>query len=415
VLSAWDKFGVNASAFSDDPHSEIGCESCHGGDPTVETKDGAHGDSLVRDPSADIATCGQCHARIASANETSLHTTFHGYETLFETRAGYDFDAHPEIEEEFANECGACHTTCGQCHVSLPNSVQGGLMEGHEFKAVPYTLGKTSFKQVCTACHNSRIEEEFYGLNDMAVPGYRVDAHYYTDYSKCTDCHDADEMHGDGMMYGTRYESASMPGCEDCHATVEYNDANVTFGSSGDNAFHQQHGTGTSGTSLQCQVCHSQEYKNCNACHVGGEANPNSGVTGDPYLAFEIGKNPLAVERPEYDYVVLRHIPISPSTYDHFGEANLANFESLPNWKYASPHNIQRWTSRTDTTGGLDDGNDGCRSCHNGSQSGYTDWFLRQTDVDSIDTLLEGELSVDPKESEANSAYTVDDNIPTPF
>ncbi len=412
MLSAWDKFGVVAGEYSDDPHSEINCTVCHGGDATATDKDAAHantrtdepGDSVIADPSAGMETCGRCHAQIASTGETSVHSTFHGYRSLFERRAGFSFASHPGIEEEFSSECGSCHTTCGQCHVSLPNTVQGGLMEGHVFKANPNTMSKTSFKQVCTACHSSRIEEEFYKLGSLeSVTGYRLDTHYYKGY-KCTSCHTASDMHGDGMLYGTRYASHEISRCEDCHSTVSYNDASVTFGSSGDNLFHRQHGvaSGASDPVFQCQVCHSQQYKNCNSCHVSG-----GGITGSSYLTFKIGLNPIKDVRPEYDYVVLRHIPIAPDTYEPWGISELANYSALPSWKYASPHNILRFTARTDTTGGLNDGYDGCRACHNAVESG-NDWFLRASELDSMATLLGY-----PEEVDANQNYVVDDAIPS--
>jgi len=361
---------------------------------------------VIADPSANIELCGSCHAQIASVNESSAHSTFEGYKTFFETRSGLAFENHPEIEEEFNDECGACHTTCGQCHVSFPNTVKGGLINGHVFNAIPVTTDKTEFKQVCTACHSSRIEEEFYKLGAMEnIAGYGIDTHYYQSF-KCTSCHDAMDMHGDGTITETRYESHNLSRCEDCHATVTYSDVTVTFGSDSDNIFHQQHGIASDSNDpvFQCQVCHSQDYKNCNSCHVAG-----SGITGEVYVTFEIGLNPIPDVRPEYDYVVLRHIPISPDTYEPWGETNLAYYSALPSWKYASPHNIRLFTERTDTSGGLNDEYDGCRSCHNASENG-NDWFLRASELDSMATELGYTEEVD-----ANQSYTVDDAIPSPL
>jgi thiosulfate/3-mercaptopyruvate sulfurtransferase len=119
-------------------------------------------------------------------------------------------------------------------------------------------------------------------------------------------------------------------------------------------------------------VCHSQDYKHCNACHVGG-----AGITGSSYLKFKIGKNPLKSEAKPYDYVVVRHIPIAPTTFEEWGVNDLPNFDAEPTWKYATPHNIRRWTARTDTTGGGQ-----CwAKCHN-NWVPELDTYLRTEDME---------------------------------
>ena len=40
--------------------------------------------------------------------------------------------------------------------------------------------------------------------------------------------------------------------------------------------------------------------------------------------------------------MVLRHVPIDPDNFAFYGKDVLANFDALPTWKYATPHNIQR-------------------------------------------------------------------------
>ncbi len=353
--------------FLADVHGAQGCVACHSGQDGELTKADAH-EGMVKDPSvAYEETCGACHPGIASNFATSLHSSFHGYETLFEARSGISFESHPEIEEEFANECGACHTTCGECHVSRPRSVEGGLVQGHRFMPVPSQTNQ------CTACHGSRVGEEYLGQRD----GYAADAHYVPMGKNCMFCHDGHEMHGTGTEVGTRYEQANMPRCEDCHSGVETT-----------NDYHTQHWG-----QLQCQVCHSQDYKNCNKCHVGG-----TGVREPSYITFKIGKNPIPDER-EYEYVVLRHIPIAEDTYEPWGITDLPDFAVLPNWKYASPHNIRRWTARTDTSDGL-----GCAYvCHNSAETDSTaNWFLRQADIDTLTAA----------EQEANSPYIVPDGPP---
>ena len=247
-------------------------------------------------------------------------------------------------------------------------SVEGGLVRGHEFLATP------SQTDNCTACHGSRVGEEYTGSRE----GYAADVHYIPNVMKCEDCHSGAEMHGDGMIYGTRYESNLMPRCEQCHE----DDAAA-------NNFHSQHWG-----ELSCQVCHSQDYKNCNKCHVGG-----TGIREPSYLSFKIGRNPIQGER-EYDYVTLRHIPIAEDTFEPWEVSDLTNYEALPTWKYASPHNIQLLTDRTSIDG--DDGRTvSCAPCHETPDEGG--FFLRQADLDTMST----------REAAANAALIVPDGPPT--
>lgn len=341
----------------------FGCINCHGGQEGELTKMAAH-EGVNAKPSMNYEeTCGQCHADIADRYASSVHQNFTGYETLFETRSGLEFENHPELEEEFANECGTCHTTCGECHVSRPRSVKGGLVQGHRFMPVPNQT------QQCTACHGSRVGEEYTGSRD----GYSPDVHFLPGGMNCMGCHTGHEMHGSGNVAPTRYEADGIPRCEWCHTGAQ--EANL---------YHEQHWD-----ELQCQVCHSQDYKNCNSCHVAG-----GGITGESYIQFKIGKNPLADDvRPEYEYVVLRHIPIAEDTFEPWGVENLENYSALPTFKYSSPHNIQRWTARTDTTGGV-----GCGyACHTSEE-----WFLRLDDLQDRP----------PAEQEANMPYIVPDEPP---
>lgn len=329
-------------------------------------KSSAHA-GIVADPSVDaVENCGRCHAGIVNNFATSLHYNFTGYETLFERRSGLNLDDHPELRDDFTGECGQCHATCGQCHVSRPTSVKGGLVQGHRFLPVP------NQSQQCTACHGSRIGEEYTGSRE----GYAADVHYVQGGMNCMGCHQDVLMHGDGTVYETRYQPTALPRCENCHSDV----ADI-------NSWHSQHWG-----ELSCEVCHSQDYKSCNKCHVGG-----AGTAEPSYITFKMGRNPIP-EHSEYSYVVLRHIPIAEDTYSPWGVTDLPGFTSMPTWKYASPHNILLWTARTDTTGGLTCG----ERCHN-TPDGVAGWFLRQADLDAMETT---------REQEANRPYIVPDGPP---
>lgn len=348
----WIASGTD-SFFEDSNHGHLTCIECHGGASGVLTKDEAHV-GLRSDPSqgADDACGDRCHsANMGQYEVHSVHATQVGYRNLIELRSGLDMDAHANLQQGFEADCASCHASCGDCHISQPKSVGGGLVDGHRFRRTPDTTRN------CTACHGSRIGDEYRGLNDYAG----ADVHWVPGRMGCTSCHGAEEMHGDASTTPqSRYEAANMPQCVDCHTEVQ----GQTFG---ENQWHAMHSNG-----LQCNVCHSQTYKSCNGCHVG------EGITGSSYPTLKIGKNPIPQLR-EADYVLLRHIPVSADTYANWGLANLDDFDSAPTWKYTSPHNIRRWTAQTDTTGGKT-----CsEACHD-TEDSPQGFFLRASDLSGL-------------------------------
>jgi thiosulfate/3-mercaptopyruvate sulfurtransferase len=353
-------------------HGAIGCVDCHGG-TSAGTKPAAH-EGLIRDPSEDpVAACGGtgCHEAIAQATQNSIHRRLTGYRTMIEARAGIPVEGDEALAAGFEVSCNRCHTTCGQCHVSRPYSVEGGFIASHRFNREPSMVNQ------CTACHGSRVGDEYQGKHKDLIPGYLYDVHFLKNSTlggkHCVNCHPGQEMHSGAGEH--RYAVAQMPRCEDCHD-----------GSQQANEYHRTHWG-----ELSCHVCHSQDYKHCDACHVP------DGLRERSYLGFKIGKNPLPDVR-EYEYVTLRHIPIVRETYSGWGyTGGLPQFESLPTWKYTSPHNIRRWTARTDTTGGQ-----GCSDACHDSPATTEGFFLRQVDLDRH-----------PDDAGANAPYIVPDTNPT--
>ncbi|MCP4716118.1 MAG: hypothetical protein GY868_13460 [Deltaproteobacteria bacterium] len=355
-LEPWKRVYINDD-FMDSIHGNIDCIWCHEGNEKSNDKTTAH-DGLVSAPSEDSAYyCGVCHGDEDGAHVNSLHRTQEGYFERFSLRAGYDLrDAGQEHKlEEFQAECGQCHATCGQCHVTRPVAVGTGLNWAHEFNKTP------DLQTNCTACHGSRIGEEYKGEHE----GLKADVHYIPGAKRCEFCHSGQEMHGgDGTYLTYRYDeqNSSAPKCETCHSSIKES-----------NDYHRQHWSGDAGVTLSCQVCHSQAYKNCNGCHVGG-----SGITGSSYLSFEIGRNYLEtnVRYQDYDYITVRHIPIAPNTFEPWGEDDLKYFESSePTWKLTFPHNIQRWTPQTEVAEGQTCG----KSCHDSS------YYLRLDDIENYE------------------------------
>lgn len=376
-LEPWEKAILDPDGYPETVHGEIPCVACHLGDQLAADKESAH-TGLISRPSEDPqAACGECHPDVVTMNADSLHNTMAGYWTVLDARSAPE--GHEALTEMFGNHCSTCHTSCGDCHVAQPASVGGGLIDGHNFNAEP------SMTRNCTACHGSRVGNEYLGKHE----GLLADVHFRQGRMVCTDCHGSHELHGrpaectechEGPESATtppadhRYDGPQSPRCETCHVTA-------ATGQDGQE-MHQAHGG-----DLSCQVCHSLAYTSCDNCHVAiSETTGNPFFTTDgSYLTFLIGRNALrSFDRP-YEYVTVRHVPIDPEGFMYYGDDLLPNFDALPTWAYATPHNIQLTTPQAAS----------CDACH-----GNPDLFL------TADKVAEHELN-------ANTPVIVDE-IPAP-
>ncbi len=336
-LQAWEKVYVSDTAFQESVHGKLTCIGCHHGNNEAQDKDAAHV-NMVADPSED--TCNICHEDIATTDATGLHSTVSGMQSALIERGG-DLTAGSALAAAFDNHCNGCHTTCGQCHVSRPTTLGGGLIAGHTFKAIP------SMMENCGGCHGARIAAEYFGQNE-GIPG---DVHWTKHGMTCYDCHSEEELHGQGQTAEGRYHQMDGPSCTDCHTDIA--DANTQ---------HSLH-IGK----VACQVCHSVDYKNCYSCHVDRDATGTPYFTTDPsVMTFKIGRNPNPTDDIPWDYVVVRHVPVTSDTFSSYGSDLLPDFDNVPTWKYATPHNIQLDTPQ----------NASCSSCH-----GNTAIFLSAGDV----------------------------------
>jgi thiosulfate/3-mercaptopyruvate sulfurtransferase len=327
-MAAWERVWIDADMYSQDLHSLINCTECHGGQ-AVDDMTLAHTDMYDR-PIQDMETCGACHTDVTPASLNSLHSTLAGYDTAIYSRSVPE--NHPVLEEMESNHCNSCHATCGDCHVSQPVSVGGGLLDGHTYIETP------PMSQTCTACHGSRVKNEYFGLNE----GYPSDVHFRARMG-CSDCHTADEIHGVNITADHRYDGAQEPNCESCHVDQ------VGVGSGIEQ--HEIHGTEI----LSCQSCHSVEYTNCTNCHVEqtDDGVPFYSIESHD-MGFYLAHNELQnAERP-YRYVTVRHIPVDIDSFSFYGDNLLSNFDNRSTWEYATPHNIQRNTPQTES----------CESCH---------------------------------------------------
>ena len=342
-VEVWEKINVSDPEFFKTLHARYGCTACHGGTVDIYDKDAAH-EGLVRDPSKDDV-CATCHRQTVEVQADSLHTDLEGYYTVLRARSD---EAHwDQLMIGFELHCTECHATCGQCHVSRPTFLEGGLADGHQFKKTP------SMTLACTACHGSRVEAEYKGKNE----GVRGDTHWTKQGMICANCHTGDKLHGNLGDRDHRYDGPEEPSCTQsgCHEGIGAKQDEV-----------MQH-TDNHLAKLSCQVCHAQPYKHCYNCHVQKDEQGVPYFKTDPSkVSIKIGRNPRKSDERPWEYVVLRHVPVARDTFAYYGQDLLPNFDALPTWTYATPHSIAKKTPQ----------NQSCDACH-----GNPEVFLTADDV----------------------------------
>lgn len=318
--------GDGYEAYKSSGHYQIGCTGCHKGTDNVEDKDLAHSGDFIRHPSSvPDQNCAGCHKDISDHYATSIHTGV-GQKRKVTMRSGLEghleFDKLPahQIEGYTAN-CATCHGTCGNCHVVRPAAGGGGLSNGHMFNKTPDMLS------VCVTCHTSRGGHAYLGV----APGTKPDVHLEKARFTCLECHDGEEIHGDGEPVEQRYAYSQLPTCERCHTDIAKS-----------NSYHSMHMG-----DFNCQVCHSQDYNNCGSCHIHGE-----GARVPSYMDFKIAVNPIPEVKQGFDFALVRRTLAAPDNWKEYGVEQYARFDTFPTYNYTTPHNILRWTTRTEVEAG---------------------------------------------------------------
>jgi len=354
-LEANEKYAVDPE-FLNTTHGELGCVACHGGNNELDISSAHAG--LVKDPSADPeGLCNDCHGDIMETFKDSLHYTVSGQAHGLARLGGLtELAASTELQGVFDRSCSSCHATCGQCHVSRPNAVQGGLFAGHMFAEKP------PMEDTCYNCHGARNAGEF-----MGRVGLKSDAHFEMGMD-CVSCHDVSNFHGTGDDPVEMFDMAELPECTDCHSDV--------IEGKGDILQHKVHPE----DALACQVCHAAPSNNCEGCHVS--VNPETGKISshsESFLSFKIGLNPDRNELRPWKYIVVRHVPTVENMLEAVGPDLLKGYDTVPNWKMTPTHNIQRQTPQ----------NASCDSCH-----GEVKWFLQEEDLRPGDSEASKDLVV---------------------
>ena len=358
--------GEGYQNFKNGIHGQIACTTCHNGIDNTSNKEEAHSDDFIKKPSMYAEEkCATCHPAIYQKAHNSLHAQGWGQKRMVFERGGFaSFNDIPEhLNEGYDVNCAKCHASCGDCHINRPVQGGGGLYKGHQFV-------KPDERDHCTTCHVSRGGHAYYGVAVGTVP----DVHLTKRGFKCVTCHSTDELHGDGVKYDTRYQMALKPECSDCHDNL-----------ASANNYHAVHLN-----TFNCNVCHSQDYNNCGSCHVGGE-----GARIEHHQKFKIGMNPIPEIKP-YKLATLRQSLSAPDTWSNYGVEQLANFDSHPTYKYTTPHNILRWTTRTE----VEEGKacfDACHIIAEGDSLRNKELYLFESDLEQWEIAADQGIIVDGK------------------
>lgn len=365
--------GTGFENYKESGHYAIGCTGCHNGTDDVSDKTIAHSGDFIAHPSSDYENkCGTCHSTIVENFKTSLHHGT-GQKRKVAMRSGLsgpsEFDQLPAHQiEGYNSNCATCHGTCGNCHIVRPPIGGGGLAKGHDFTRKPDMIS------VCVTCHTSRGGHAYLGV----ASGTQPDVHLTKHGLDCMYCHKGDELHGNGMPVDQRYAYSELPKCVNCHPNLETK-----------NNYHDQHYS-----DFNCQVCHSQNYNNCGSCHIHGD-----GARITAYMDYKIAKNPIPDIKSGYNFTLVRRTLAAPDNWEKYDVDEYENFDVFPTYNYTSPHNILKWTDRTEVKSGAS-----CyANCHIRNEEGV----LKNKNLYLFDeNLLEWEKG-------ASSSITVDGELPS--
>ncbi|MCP4590388.1 MAG: hypothetical protein GY842_06575, partial [bacterium] len=158
-----------------------GCTACHGQPPdgtAFPNTAGAHAMHMVSTNGPGISDCFVCHAALAGGHLNDI-TSF---------ASGVDANSNGDIELDETDVCDACHS---------PDGPFDGAAEGKANWAVGTAVS-------CEGCHDAG-SSTIQGVSappvagDNATWGYYATGHGRSGMVACTECHDSNMAHFDGV------------------------------------------------------------------------------------------------------------------------------------------------------------------------------------------------------------------------
>lgn len=180
--------------------------------------------------SDDDGPTGPDGLSVAEKLQRSLHYSTRGMEYFYQgAQGGFETAVGVAYEDLACKNCHVDPMDCTDCHASA---------EG----------GDTPADTKCTdACHGRQKAEVALGFTDV----------HRTAGFKCADCHDANDVHGDGTVHNSMLEPGVITAkCENCHPVESLES----------NPYHRTHGA-----DMDCSACHTQTVVSCYSCHFESE------------------------------------------------------------------------------------------------------------------------------------------------
>jgi hypothetical protein len=163
----------------------------------------------------------------------SLHSSGEGMRYWYEKEDGLKSVTGVPYDQL---SCQKCHAkSCDVCHVKK------------EGEKCSYSTQKAKDMNTCLACH-ARAQATMQAGKEKGV----TDVHFAKGMV-CTDCHNAEDVHGDGTSrHSMRDEGAVKAACTNCHQPKEQ-----------DIRPHTVHRG-----KLDCTACHVSNSMSCQNCHI---------------------------------------------------------------------------------------------------------------------------------------------------
>ncbi len=174
---------------------------------------------------------------------TSLHATRNGKATWYsKDNGGFESFSNVPISDLGCQGCHGSHNADGNAYTG---DYAPSCLDCHATNS-NFSIDSLKVSQ-CYTCHGRQALE----ANKLQLPDVHRDAGM-----KCWDCHNADEMHGNGTEYNSMLEAGAMTTkCEDCH----YKGGTAPFP---DHSKYDPHKG-----KLDCTTCHAKTVMTCYNCH----------------------------------------------------------------------------------------------------------------------------------------------------